>query len=324
MTRRSVAAFRTTVVAAVLAFQLLSCTKEPQPRADGDVPVALVDGDRISLKDLKNEIAARRGFAPSVAARSAGRGEVTEALRLLIERAVVLAEGKRRGILVTDSEVEREIARFREDFPPGGLEKAIVQAGSDMETWREGMARSLLFRKTAGAIVEGKASVSDAEVEAAFRKRGRTPSQPERLRVRQYLFDSVETARSARAAVAGGEKPEDVVRIYSRGDSRPATVDLGYVAKEDLPQEIASELFVLKEGEVSAVVSREETHSLFQVVRKEPARPSSQAAAAPEIREELSSARREEAFRSWISERMRKADVRVQEALLSAVAEGKK
>ncbi|MBM2828125.1 MAG: Peptidylprolyl isomerase [Actinobacteria bacterium] len=134
-------------LAAALAALIFSCSREPAPRPDSDVVVAEVNGARISLKDLKNEIAARRGLSPSVSTKSAGRGEVQDALRILIERAVVVSEGERLGVSVSGSEVEKEIERFRSDFPPGGLEKALLQAGTDMENWRAGLARSLLFRR---------------------------------------------------------------------------------------------------------------------------------------------------------------------------------
>jgi hypothetical protein len=42
------------------------------------------------------------------------------------------------------------------------------------------------------------------------------------------------------------------------------------------------------------------------------------------IREELRRARREEAFRSWLTAQVGKADIRVQEALLDQLAGGGK
>jgi len=312
------------VSAAALAALFLSCTREPASRSDADVTVAEIDGARITLKDLKNEIAARRGLTPSLSARSASRGEVQEALRALIDRAVVLKEGERLGVSVTGSEVEKEIERFRSDFPPGGLEKALHQAGMDMNGWREELARSLLYRKAAGAIADSRVTVSREEVEAVFRKRARQLSRPERIRVRQFLFPSEESARDARKRIEEGETPEEILRRGSAGDMRPTVAELGEVTREDLPPEIAAELFLLKEGSVSGIVPREESYSLFQVVRKEPAGTLTLAAAAPEIREELLRARREEAFRSWLTAQVGKADIRVQEAILEQLAGGGK
>lgn len=276
------------------------------------------------MRELKNEIAARRGLSPSLSTKSAGRGEVQEALRLLIDRAVVLSEGERMGVSVSGSEVEKEIERFRADFPPGGLEKALLQMGTDMETWRAGLARSLLYRKVAAAIADTRASVSQEEVEEAFRRRAKRMALPERIRVRQLLFGSEESALSARRRIEEGENPEKVADRLATGESLPAAADLGDIAREDLPDELAAELFSLKEGGVSGVVPREQSFSLFVVVRKEPARTLSLAAAAPEIREELLQSRREEAFRSWLRTQVGKTDIRVQEALLDQLAEGGK
>jgi parvulin-like peptidyl-prolyl isomerase len=312
------------ISAAALTALVFSCSHEPAPRSDADVAVADVDGARITLKDLKSEIAARRGLTPSLSARSASRGEVQEALRTLIDRAVVLKEGERLGVSVTGSEVEKEIERFRSDFPPGGLEKALLQAGMDMDGWRAELARSLLHRKAAGAIADSRVTVSGEEVEAVYRQRARQLSRPERIRVRQFLFPSKEGARDARKRIREGETPEEILRRNSATAVRPTVAELGEVTREDLPPEIAAELFLLPESGVSRVVSREESYSLFQVVRKEPAGTLTLAAAAPEIREELLRARREEVFRSWLTEKVEKADIRVQETILDQLAGGSK
>lgn len=324
MHRPSFGVIHRVVVAAFLAAFLYSCTKESAPRADADVVVAEVNGRRITLKDLKNEIAARRGFTPSLSARSATRSEASGALRILVERTVVLAEGEKLGVSVSGSEVDREVDRFRSDFPPGGLEKSLLQAGTDMEAWRTGLARFLLVRKTSEAIAAARASVSPEEVEAEFRRRARRLSRPERIRVRQFLFDTAETAGKARAMILDGEKPEKVVSRFSEGDIRPVAVDLGEVGREDLPEEIAGELFALKEGDVSGVITREGGFNLFLVVEKEPARTLILASAAPEIREDILRVRREEAFRSWLTAQVGKADIRVQEALLDQFVGGGK
>jgi parvulin-like peptidyl-prolyl isomerase len=145
-------------------------------------------------------------------------------------------------------------------------------------------------------------------------------ARPERIRVRQFLFDNGEAAGKARALIREGESPEEVVGRFAEGDVRPVTVDLGEVAREDLPEEIAAELFALKEGGVSTIFPREESFSLFLVVRKEPARTPTLASSGPEIREELLRARREQAFRSWLTGQVGKADIRIQETLLDQFA----
>src|SRR5512134_2274352 len=270
------------VVAAALAVTVLSCAREPAPRSDADIAVADVDGARITLQELKTEIAARRGLTASLASRSASRSEVQETLRALINRAVVLSEGARLGVSVTGSEVDKEIERFRSDYPPGGLEQSLHRAGMDMDAWRMKLSRSLQYRRAAAAIAEARASVSDEEVEAAFRQMGGRFSRPERIRVRQFLFPSEDAALEARRRIEEGEAPEEIFRRESSGDVRPTVADLGEVSREDLPPEIAVELFALKEGGVSRIVPWERSYSLFRVIRREEAGTPS-LAAAPRI-----------------------------------------
>ncbi len=279
--------------------------------------MAEVNGSRITLKELKAEIAELRGLSAPGETRNAMGREVARAMRILVERTIVLREGERLKIAVSESELESEVRRFRADFPPGGLEKSLLQAGIDMEAWRAALARTILYRKSAAAIAASRAEVTDAEVQKAFEQRRRDMVRPERIRVRQYMFGAEETAREARTAIAGGADPDDVIRRFETGDSVPATADLGFLTRDDLPQDLAQSLFALPAGGVSDAVRRESTFSVFQVVSKEPARTLDFEAASPEIRGELLAARREEAFRRWVADEVGKADVRVQEAIVA-------
>ncbi|MGE5188896.1 MAG: peptidyl-prolyl cis-trans isomerase [Gemmatimonadota bacterium] len=309
-------------VAVAAAALLVSCSREPAPPADSDVVVAEVNGSPITLKELKGEIAELRGLATAGETRTATATEITRAMRILVERAVVLREGERLKIAVSASELDDEVRRFRADFPPGGLEKSLLQAGIEMADWRAALARSILFRKSAAAIAASRAAVTDEEVRKTFNARRRDMARPERIRVRQFLFDSEETAREARSLIEKGTETDEVVRRLAAGDSAPAAADLGSLALDDLPPDLGPALFALPEGGVSGVVRREGSYSLFQVLAKEPARTLDFAAAAPEIREELLAARREEAFRRWVAEEAGQADVRIREAILAQLKGG--
>ena len=307
----------------VAAF-LVSCARSPGPPADSDVVVAMVDAAPITLQDLKAEIARIRGVVPSVAARSGTRTEVSRALRQLIERSLVLREGERLGVTVTGAEVEEEVRRYRADFPPGGLEKALLQEGINAEDWREGLRRSILYRKSVEAITRPLAEVTEQEMQGVFRERFGKATRPERIQVRQLLFDSPETAAQAREKLSEGTSPEDVVTRYSTGEGAPLDVDLGLLAREELPVEVAAELFALPAGGVSRVTRRDKTYSLFLVVRKSPPGAYTYAEKEPEIRKDLLERRREEEFRKWLEAEVGKADVKVREGILAELSEERK
>ena len=324
MTPERVRTIRRLAAAWVVAACFVSCAKSPAPPTDSDVVVATVNGAPVTLKELKIEIARIRGAAPSATSPSGTRSEVSRALRQLVERAVVLQEGERTGVTVSGAEVEGEVRRYRDDFPPGGLEKALLQEGIDAEEWRDGLRRSILYRKSVEAIAGPLAGVTEEEVQKGYRETFGKATRPERIQVRQLLFDSPEKAAQVRDWMVQGASPDDALKRFSTGETAPLDVDLGFLTREELPEEIAAELLGLPVGGVSRVIRRDQTASVFFIVRKSPPGAFSFAEKAPEIRRELLSRHREEAFRKWLDAEVGKADIRIEEKILAGFSERRK
>ena len=324
MTHPRVRAICRLAVAWTLAFCLLSCEKGPGPPSDSDVVVATVNKEPITLRALKTEVARVRGLSPPAAARSGTRTEVSRALRQLVERALVLEEGERLGVAVSRTEVEEEVRRCRADFPPGGLEKALLEGGIDAGEWRDEMRRSILYRKASETIARPLAEVPEQEVQMVYRNTYAKTRRPERIRVRQFLFDSPETAAGAREKLAQGISPDELGKRFSNAEGMPLDIDLGFLSREELPEEIAPELFGLPAGGVSRVIRRDKMFSVFLVVRKVPDGPYTYAEKAPEIRRELLGQRREEAFLAWLDAQIGKAHIQIEEDIVTGLMEGRK
>jgi hypothetical protein len=303
-------------LAAASAALLWACSPAPSNRSDAEVVVAEVDGAPVVLKDVKNEILSMRGYTPSLEARGPSRGEVSEAVRRAIERTVVLREGRRRGVALPAGALEEEVMRFRADFPPGGLEKALLQAGMEPDAWREQLRRSLLYRRSADAIAAVGATVTPQEVEAVFRKERNPGTVPERIRVRQYLFDSAGRAAAAREKLQAGRPVGG-----DAGDRTGEGVDLGFFRRDELPPELPAGVFDLPEGGVSEPVPGEDVTSLFQVVGREAVRTQTLRSEEARIRESILAPRREGAFRRWLAQATAEAKVKVHAELLQKLVE---
>ena len=304
---------------AASAVLLWACSPAPSNRSDAEVVVAEVDGAPVVLKDVKNEILSMRGYTPSLEARAPSRGEVSEAVRRAIERTVVLREGRRRGVALPVGALDEEVMRFRADFPPGGLEKALLQAGMEPDAWREQLRRSLLYRRSADAIAADGAAATPQEVEAAFRKERNPATVPERIRMRQYLFDSAEPAAVARRKLQAGRPVGG-----DAGDRSVEGVDLGFFRRDELPPELPAGVFDLPEGGVSEPVPGEGMTSLFQVTQREAARAQTLQSEEARIRESILALRREAAFRRWLVQATAGARVKVNAELLQKLVEEKR
>jgi hypothetical protein len=303
----------------LVSLSLWACSPAPSNRSDADIVVAEVDGAPVVLTDVKNEILSMRGYTPSLEARGPSRGEVSEAVRRAIERTVVLREGRRRGVTLPAGALEEEVMRFRADFPPGGLEKALLLAGMEPDAWRDQLRLSLLHRRSADAIATAGATVTPQEVEAAFRKERNPAPVPERIRVRQYLFDSAEGAAAARGKLQAGRSVGGAA-----GDPSVEGIDLGSFRRDELPPELPAGVFDLPEGGVSEPVHGEGGTSLFQVTRREAARTRTLRSEEARIREAILAPRREAAFRRWLAQATAGAKVKVHTDLLQKRIEGKR
>lgn len=160
---------------------LVACAREPERPTDADPVVARVNGTPITLLELQEEMASLQGLSLSAAGKGTAP-EVSNALRRLLERALVLQEGKRLGATVSASEVEEEVRKYRSDFPPGGLEKILLQQGIGVGEWRARMRQSLLYRKSTEAIANRLATATEEEVREIYRQRGPRSGPPEPTR----------------------------------------------------------------------------------------------------------------------------------------------
>lgn len=118
---------------------------------------------------------------------------------------------------------------------------------------------------------DGEAEPPAAEVAAYYEAHRDEFLRPERVRLRQALFEDRATAERAREEVAAGAPFAEVARKYSRDPSAAAGGLQGELAREELPPAFAETIFRLEPGEVSPVVEAEYGFHLFQVDRRLPA-----------------------------------------------------
>ncbi|MGB8840223.1 MAG: peptidyl-prolyl cis-trans isomerase [Aliidongia sp.] len=105
------------------------------------------------------------------------------------------------------------------------------------------------------ADVASGVTIDEDKVKAAYQERVGDPEHPgdyaksEMRHVLQMLLPDEATASEAETALTAGKEFNDVAKTIAKQD--PSTVDLGFVAKRDLPTEIAGAVFDAKQDEVT-------------------------------------------------------------------------
>jgi parvulin-like peptidyl-prolyl isomerase len=146
----------------------------------------------------------------------------------------------------------------------------------ELEAMRQRVLVSALRRQVVGSVVVG-----DEEIEEALREQPHAFQRPRKLRLRSIYLrldpDPI-AAAATRRRIAGihrrlveGASFEDVARRESQSQSRFSDGDLGFLAMEDLPPEVASAIRDLQPGQLSEPIEHGEGVSIFRCEDVQPA-----------------------------------------------------
>jgi peptidyl-prolyl cis-trans isomerase SurA len=280
--------------------------------------VAEVNNEIITMSELQNmvkTIEAQTGVKPK------GPDEkkmLRDMLESLIDRKLAKEEAKRRGIVVTDKEVDETLARFkqRNNIPDDEtFAKGLSQAGLSLKEFRQQIADQMTQERLLLVVVGSKVSISEADVRRLYEERfkkggnqvhilslrmpfpmGATKEQKEQIR---------EKAEAIITAVKRGESFTDAAAKFSLTPQ-----DVGFVSQSDLDPRLAEFLEQLKPKEVGPVATPE-GFQLIQVLGRRSGEARTFEEVAPEIRRVLQDQEMGKLFTEWVKTLRAKSHVKI-------------
>ena len=280
--------------------------------------VAVVNDEIITMSELQNmtkAIETQSGIKPTGPDVKKIQRDMLEAL---IDRKLAKVEAKRRGIVVSDKEVNAALARFkqRSNIPDDEtLAKALSHDGLSLKEFKQQIADQLIQDQLLALVVGGKVTVSDAEVRRIYEERFKKGGTQVHLVTLRLPFPPGATNQQKEEA---RQKAEAVMNAVKRGESLMEAAeklslkatDVGYVSQSDLDPRLADFLSKLKTKEV-APVETPEGYQLIQVLdrRSGEARPFEEV--APEIRRIMMQQEMEKYFGDWVKTLRDKAHIRI-------------
>jgi peptidyl-prolyl cis-trans isomerase D len=131
--------------------------------------------------------------------------------------------------------------------------------------------------------------ISDADIKRAYEERRARYTTPERRHILQIDFPNAEAASAAAERIAKGASFTEIAKELGKSEK---DIDLGTVPKAAMiDRAVADAAFALKEGEVSAPVQGRFGTVLVQALKVEPEQVRSLEQMAPELKQELATAR---------------------------------
>ena len=280
--------------------------------------VAQVNDDIITMSELENmakTYETQAGVKPKGPDAKKMQREMLEAL---IDRKLARAEAKRRGIEVSEKEVNEAMAQFKKRNNIADDEtfaKGLAQAGLSVKEFKQQLVDQMTQERLMVVVVGTKVSINDAEVrriyDQQFKKGGsqihiatlRMPFPPGATEAQKD--EMKQKAETILNAVKQGESLAEAAGKFSLKPS-----DVGFVSQSDLDPRLAEYLDKLKPKEVAPILTQEGIQ-LMQVLDRRSGEARSFEAAAPEIRRILQQQGMEKFFADWVKTLREKAHIKI-------------
>ncbi len=225
--------------------------------------VAIVDESVITGRELD-----RRIELVKVEFRSTGRqlprDEVLErqVLEALIADSLLLQEASRRGIRITDSQLNQAMQRVarQNNISLSELRNELIAEGIDYNNYRETVRRELAISTLSRQYSQRNATVSEAEVDEFIKASGADTSNLE-YRLSHILIAlpdaatpeqvsaAQQTAEEVLSRLDQGEPFDQLANTFSSGDTALQGGDLGWRKKAEIPSLFTTQVLAMEPGD---------------------------------------------------------------------------
>jgi len=206
------------------------------------------------------------------------------ALDKLVEYTLLAQESRKRGIVVTDAEIDAKIDQLRKRFPsPDAFNKALGERGFSVETLRAEAKNDIGVMKLMDTELATEPAPTDQDAKAFYDKNPERFKEGEKVRASHILIKvdqkaTPEAKQKARAEIdsvlkqaKSGADFAKLAQEHSQDGSAAQGGDLGEFTREQMVPEFSKVAFELKPGQVSDVVETQFGYHIIKVAQHEPA-----------------------------------------------------
>lgn len=249
---------RRVAISLIIALSLLaSCKREPAVPPD---VIARVNERMLTLADFKRHLE-----------RNAG----TELAQLTPEVASAMLDQFVEEIIVSEYAASHGI-----EVPSDKIAEAVrTQAGTTVIEKRDEMRRERLIANLTTQTPEP----TEAEVATYYQQHQSEFRSGEEVRVRQILVNDEAIAKDIQQKLKQGADFGELSAQFSRAPNAKRGGEIGFVSRGEVPKMFEDQIFALREGEVSEIISTDSSHHIFKVEERRPAGILDLEAAAPVI-----------------------------------------
>ena len=228
-----------------------------------DSIIAIVDESVITRRELTDRIKLLKAeFQQSN--RSLPKSDVLErqVLEALINDSLLLQEAKRRGVKITEGQLNQTMQRLarQNKMNLSDFREAIIADGLDIDKYRETVRRELILTTLRNQYSQRNATISDSEVDDFMKLSGEVEANYE-YRLSHILIALPDAASPEQVSEAQqfvneilteldqGAQFDQLANTYSAGETALQGGDLGWRKKAEIPSLFTTQILAMEPGD---------------------------------------------------------------------------
>jgi peptidyl-prolyl cis-trans isomerase C len=309
----------------VVATIVLLCTPPCHAKIAPN-PLAIVNGVPITNQDMRQEAAI---IAADVQERNLKwtQNQILslddEIVSTLVDRELLYQHAQQRNIKIRSPWIERALLELKTQIGSVTTFNAYLKkTGLNEEQLKERIRKGLIVKRLLHRDVLRRIKVSEAEMQAFFRRNPEYFIRKDEVRVRQIFiaFPDGDDISSRGAALLRIQAIQDRLRKgenfaalaleYSDDPSRARGGDLGYLERDQMITAFADAAFALQPGQVSDIVETPFGYHLIKMVDHIPSSHMAYRNARGKIERTLRRNKEKAATARYLAELRKKADIK--------------
>jgi len=281
--------------------------------------LAVVNDEVISQSEVDQMAKAMQAQPGAKMPTGSGKELQKQLLDALIMQKLAKAEAKRRGITVSEKEIDQAFAEFKKRNNienEEALAKGLAKEGLTIAGLKQQIGDQMTQDRLLQIIAGGKVVVTEADVRNFYDKDfPKTGGGQIRLKVLNMPFPQGATEAQKdevrkKAEMILQENKKGVSWEELRNKHGVLIQDMSYIPEADLDPELAQFLSKVKTGETSPVQTLQ-GFQLVQVLDRKDSKTRSFEEAAPQIREFLQRREMEKTFKEWMKTQREKSHIKI-------------
>jgi peptidyl-prolyl cis-trans isomerase SurA len=281
--------------------------------------ILAVVNDEVITKSEVDQMAKAMQSQPGIKLPANPKDLQKQLVDALIMQKLAKAEAKRRGITVSDKEVDQAFAEFKKRNnieSDEALAKALAKEGMTIKGLKQQIGDQMTQERLVGIVAAGKAVIADAEVRKFYdTEYPKTSGGLIHLKILNMPFPQGATEAQKEEVK---KKAELILQEFRKGvswevlrDKHNVLIqDMGFIPEADLDPELVQFLGKVKTGE-TAPVQTLQGFQLVQVAERKDSKSRSFEEVAPEIREMLQRREMEKTFKEWMKTQREKSHIKL-------------